>query len=257
MRFVLIVIIGFVYTLVHVFMAMYYSAHREKYTDEQCYSLAKRAMRNLKFIGNIQTVSTGQEQLPQSGGYILYSNHLGRYDSVGIFLSHDSPCRVLMNAKKSRTFSITQMIDLLQGKRIEPNMVKQQLRVLNEITEEVKAGKRYLIFPEGKYVLGSEHKLLRFNNGCFKCAIDSHCPVVPVAIVNSDKAMNGNKLGRVVTQVHYLEPIYYEEYKDMRRDELCELVKCRIQAKLDEVLLQPDGIPVTEEESLPVIQCAK
>lgn len=253
MRFTLIVIIGFIYTLIHVFIAMYYSSHRERYTDEQCYAVARRAMRNLRFIGNIKTVSDGQDKLPRDGGYIMYSNHLGRYDAVGIFLSHDKPCRVLMNAEKSRIFSVDQMIELIGGKRIEPNAVKQQLRVLNEISGEVRDGKRYLMFPEGRYELGSGHELLHFYNGCFKCAFDSHCPVVPVAIVDSDKAMNGNALGRVVTRVHYLEPIYYEEYKDMTREELCELVKSRIRAKLDEALVQPDGEPVEAQENSPVI----
>lgn len=255
MRFTLIVIIGFVYTLIHVFIAMYYSAHRERYSDEQCYAVARRAMRNLKFIGNIETVSDGQDKLPRDGGYIMYSNHLGRYDAVGIFLSHDRPCRVLMNAQKSRIFSVDQMIELIGGKRIEPYAVKQQLRVINEITDEVKVGERYLVFPEGRYELGSGHRLLRFYSGCFKCAIESKCPVVPVAIVNSDKAMNGNALGHVVTQVHYLEPIYYEEYKDMTREELCESVRSRIQAKLDEALSQPDGEAVGSEarENSPAI----
>lgn len=43
-------------------------------------------------------------------------------------------------------------------------------------------------------------------------------------------------LRKVTTQVHYLKPIPYEEYKDLRKNELCDLVKERIQNKLDEVL---------------------
>lgn len=247
MRFVLICIVGFFYTIAQVFIASYYAKHREKYTEEQCYELVRRAMRHLKFVGNIKTVSDGQEKLPKEGGYILYSNHQGRYDSVGIFLSHDKPCRVLMNAQKSKIFSVDQMIDVLGGKRIEPHKVKQQLRIINEITDEVKNGYRYLIFPEGKHVWGMKNRLLHFYDGCFKCAMDSHAPVVPVALVDSYKAMNGNSLGEVTTQVHYLTPIYYDEYKDLTRKQLCELVRSRIQDKLNEVTT--DNINTSTDEA--------
>ena len=66
--------------------------------------------------------------------------------------------------------------------------------------------------------------------------MDSKTPIVPVTIIDSWKGLNGNSLKKVTTQVHYLEPIMYEEYKDMNRKEVCDLVKSRIQAKLDEVL---------------------
>ena len=39
----------------------------------------------------------------------------------------------------------------------------------------------------------------------------------------------------ITTQVHYLEPIYYEEYKDMKSKEIAELVKQRIQDKISSI----------------------
>ena len=35
------------------------------------------------------------------------------------------------------------------------------------------------------------------------------------------------------TQVHFLEPIYYEEYKDMNTKQIADMVKNKIQDKLD------------------------
>ena len=37
-------------------------------------------------------------------------------------------------------------------------------------------------------------------------------------------------------QLHYLPPIYYEEYKGMKPAEVAELVKSRIAAKIQESL---------------------
>ena len=63
-------------------------------------------------------------------------------------------------------------------------------------------------------------------------------PVVPVALIDSYRVFNSFWLGPVTTQVHYLPPIYYEEYKNMKTQELAALVKERIQEKIDEVLAQ-------------------
>ena len=68
------------------------------------------------------------------------------------------------------------------------------------------------------------------------CSLESKTPVVPVCIIDSYKSMNVNNFKPCTTQVHFLKPIPYSEYEGMRKVELCELVKQRIQEKLDEEL---------------------
>ena len=43
------------------------------------------------------------------------------------------------------------------------------------------------------------------------------------------------ELGRLKTEVHFLKPIMYDEYKDLNTHQVSELVKTRIQEKLDEL----------------------
>ena len=47
--------------------------------------------------------------------------------------------------------------------------------------------------------------------------------------------MDTNTFEKVRTQVHFLPPIPYEEYGKLRKHDVCELVKKRIQEKLDEL----------------------
>ena len=53
-------------------------------------------------------------------------------------------------------------------------------------------------------------------------------PIVPVALVDSWKVFDLWSLRRVVTKVFYLKPLYYEDYKDMKSVQVCELVYNRI-----------------------------
>lgn len=183
----------------------------------------------------IRTDGYGIENLPAEGGYVMYPNHQGKYDAYGIISVHEKTCTAVMDKEKSYDLFIKQVIDMLKGKRLDKQDVRQAFTVINEITEEVKQGRRYIIFPEGEYDDEKKNTLWEFKAGCFKTSLKSKTPVVPVALVDSYKAWNSSQWGLVTTQVHFLKPIPYEEYAGMKTQELAELVKSRIQEKLDEV----------------------
>jgi 1-acyl-sn-glycerol-3-phosphate acyltransferase len=111
--------------------------------------------------------------------------------------------------------------------------VRQSLTVIQNVTEEVKKGRNYLIFPEGtRSKLGNE--MLEFHGGSFRCATKSKCPVVPIALIDSFKVLDQKGSAPVAVQLHYLQPIAYEEYKDLKPAELAALVKERIAEKIRE-----------------------
>ncbi len=216
-----------------------YMNHPEKYNREDKYRLAQHIMDHMRRRGRTKTEVFGLDNLPNDTGYIIYPNHQGKYDALGIMLYHDEPMGVLMEKKQSEKIVAKQVIDLVEGKRLDFEDPRQQLRVLKEISDEVAAGRKYLIFPEGKWG-DNKNKLQKFNSGCFRCSIASKTPIVPCVLVDSYKALNGNSLKKCTTQIHYLTPITYEEYKDLKKTEISELVKTRIQTKLDEILEERD-----------------
>jgi 1-acyl-sn-glycerol-3-phosphate acyltransferase len=59
--------------------------------------------------------------------------------------------------------------------------------------------------------------------------MNAKCPIVPVALVDSFKAFDTNSIKKLTVQIHYLPPLYYEEYKGMKSTEIAELVSSRIQ----------------------------
>lgn len=228
------------YFVVHMlFKYRKYMNHPEKYNREDKYRLAQHIMDHMRRRGRTKTEVFGLDNLPEDTGYVIYPNHQGKYDALGIMLYHDEPMGVLMEKKQSEKIVAKQVIDLVEGKRLDFDDPRQQLRVLDEIGHEVAAGRKYLIFPEGKWG-DNKNKLQKFNSGCFRCSIASKTPIVPCVLVDSYKALNGNSLKKCTTQIHYLTPIPYEEYKDLKKTEISELVKSRIQTKLDEILEERD-----------------
>lgn len=173
----------------------------------------------------------------------MYPNHQGKYDALGIIYTHRKPCSLVMDKAKSNTILVREFVDLVQGKRLDKKDVRQALTVINEVSAEVKRGKRYILFPEGGYEFNNKNRVCDFKAGSFKIALKTKAPIIPVALIDSYKVFNSFKLGPVTTQVHYLKPIFFEEYGGLKTHEIAALVKSRIQEKINEIL-KPEGVPV-------------
>ncbi|MBR1389902.1 MAG: 1-acyl-sn-glycerol-3-phosphate acyltransferase [Lachnospiraceae bacterium] len=210
--------------------------HPQKYSEEQRYRLVQRCIALMNHTGMIRTIATGTENLPKEGGYVMIPNHQGKYDALGIMITHKNPCSLVIDATKSHTMITSEVVDLVQGKRLLKDDVRHGLKIINEMAEEMKKGKRFILFPEGGYDYRNRNVLGDFKAGSFKAAVKAQVPIVPVTLIDSYKVFNALNWGSVTTQVHYLPAIPYEEYKGMKTVEIAAMVKERIQQKLDEVL---------------------
>lgn len=108
----------------------------------------------------------------------------------------------------------------------------QMAQVINDVSTEIKAGRRYILFPEGGYD-HSHNELKEFMPGSFKIAKKAKCPIVPVVLYDSFKPFEGWSLRRVTTQLAFLEPIPYEVIADKTTTEIRDMVVDKIQRKLD------------------------
>ena len=158
----------------------------------------------------------------------MYSNHQGKYDALGIMLSHDKPCSIVMDEARSNFPLVKQFIDLVQGKRLKLDDLRQSASIIREVSKEVKQGRKFIIFPSGGYKHRNGNYVDPFKPGSFKSAMRAKAPIVPVALVDSWKVFDLWSLRKVETKVLYLKPLYYEDYQEMSSKEVCNLVYNRI-----------------------------
>ena len=209
------------------------------YSEQDGYNYVRYITGLMQKTGHIRTECHGAENLPAEGGYIMYPNHQGKYDAYGIVSVHDKPLSVVMDRERSYFVLVNEILDILRGKRMDVQNARQALTVINQIAQEVKQGRRYIIFPEGAYSDEKRNSLWDFKPGCFKAAMKAGVPIVPVALVDSYKAYNSWQFTPVKTHVHFLEPLYYEDYKDMNTTQISTVVKERIESKLAELGFKP------------------
>ena len=235
LRFWYVIVISLPYILYYLAKGSYIEKNTEKYSEEDRYRVALRVIHVMKRNGRIRTSVTGVENLPVEGGYVLYANHQGKYDVMGIMYTHKEPCSFVMDKRKSHTILVREFCDLVQAKRLEKDNPRQGITIINDVAKDVAAGKKYILFPEGGYKFINKNRVYDFKAGSFKIALKSKAPIVPIALIDSYKVFNSFHVGPITTYVHYLKPITYDEYKEMKTTEIAELVKQRIQDKIDEV----------------------
>ncbi|MCR5502213.1 MAG: 1-acyl-sn-glycerol-3-phosphate acyltransferase [Lachnospiraceae bacterium] len=235
LRFYFVITVSIFQILYLIFMSHYIDRHSEKYTEESRYRLALWASGVIERNSRIKTEGYGMENLPKEGGYMLYPNHQGRYDAVGIMLTHEKPVSVVVDKERAKIVLLNEFISLVQGKRLDKHDIRSQVQLITEISKEVSEGRRYILFPEGGYDDKQSNAVDAFLPGSFKAAIRAKCPIVPVALIDSYRLFTRNSLKKLTTQVHYLKPLYYEDYKDLSTKEIAGLVRSTIISKISEV----------------------
>lgn len=183
----------------------------------------------MQHTGKISTEVYGEENLPKKGGYVMYSNHQGKYDALAIVDMHKKPLSLVMDEARSHMMLVAQFLDLLESKRLVLDDVRQGMKIMKEIAREVREdGKAFLIFPEGGYT-DNHNMVCQFKGGSFKSAMKAKAPIVPVAIIDTYKVYGMPGLAPVKTQVHFLPPLNYDDYKDMSSQDIATEVQHRIQ----------------------------
>lgn len=236
LRFYLTVFVSIPWIIYFLIKARYILKHKDSFPIEERYAFIKRMMIQCMKNGRIRTKYYGTENLPKEGGYVMFPNHQGKFDTLGIMYSHERPCTVVMDEVRSKMPLADEMVDILDGCRLNKSDLRSQVKSIKAVSDEVRAGRIYIIFPEGGYY-HNRNRVQEFLPGAFKAAMMAKSPIVPVALVDSYRAFGINILKKITTQVHYLEPLYYEDYKDMKSKEISDYVKLQIMKKINEVMI--------------------
>lgn len=166
---------------------------------------------------------TGLENIPKTGGLILASNHLSVIDSIILPLVIDR--RIYFLAKS----------DYFVGKDLKGWLIKHFLLGTGMLPIDRSGGKASEaslntglgvlakgdvlgIYPEG--TRSPDAKLYRGRTGVARMILEAHVPVVPVAMIDTEKVMPiGSKLPRVRrVGIVFGEPLDFSRFEGMEGD---------------------------------------
>ena len=210
----------------------HYAKHTEEIPEDKKYALLKKITVHANKGGRVKIDVHGQENIPREENFVFFPNHQGLFDVLSIIEASDRPFSVVAKIEVKNIFFLKQVFAIMKAKFMDRDDVRQSLRVILSVTDDVKEGRNFLIFPEGTRSKNGNHPG-DFKGGSFKCAMNARCPIVPVAMLNSYQAFDTNSIHPVTVQVHFLEPLYYEDYKDMKSTEIAKVVRARIVERIE------------------------
>lgn len=144
---------------------------------------------------------TGLEHIPASGGAILASNHLSIVDSIFLPLMISRPVTF---AAKSEYFTGTRLVDRITGTYLRAtkqlSVDRAGARAAQDMLESalglMRDGVLFGIYPEG--TRSPDGRLYRGRTGIGWLALSSGLPVIPVAMIGTDRVLPpGSKIPRV------------------------------------------------------------
>lgn len=227
-RILLMVLKNFFFVPYGWFKLCWYASHVDRYTEEERYAMLKYIDKRAVWGGNLTIEAHGLENIPEENGFMFFPNHQGLFDVLAILQVCPVPFSVVAKKEVAEVPFLKQVFTCMKAFIIDREDIKQSMQVILNVTKEVKAGRNYLIFPEGTRSKKGNHPQ-EFKGGSFKAATKSKCPIIPVALLDSYKAFDTGSIEKLNVQVHFLTPMYYEEYKDMNTVEIAAEVKRRIE----------------------------
>ena len=210
----------------------HYAKHTDAYPELEKWQHIQKVLSVVIESGNVDLQVYGKENIPTQGGFMLYGNHQGMFDMVALCASCPQPLGVVYKQELKNIPVLEQVLRCTKSFALDRSNPRQGIVVMQKVQQELMRGRSYVIFPEGTRSKNS-NTMGEWHSGSFKCAVKAACPIVPVAFVDCHKVLDQKGSKPVSAQIHYLEPIEYDEYKSLKTSEIAELVKSRVQQALD------------------------
>ena len=161
---------------------LWYAAHADSIPEEKKLALLKKIVAHANAGGNVTVKAYGTEHIPRDGSFMFYPNHQGLYDVLAIIDTCPRLFSVVMKKELKDIFFLKQVFQIMGAYALDREDVRQSMKVIQQVSQDVAAGRNFLIFPEGTRSRDG-NELGEFKGGSFKCAMKAKCPIIPVAII--------------------------------------------------------------------------
>lgn len=234
-RIIYMVFMNLFFAPVWLFVIKRMGRAEDGHTKKQRYDYIAGMVRRIIRFGRVDLAAEGVERIPADSSFIMFPNHQGLFDMLALFATCPRPLSVVIKKEAAGWVLVKDVLAATRSLSMDRSDIKDQVRIIGEVAKRVKEGDNFVIFPEG-HRSRQGNQILEFKSGTFKSAVKAGCPIIPVALINSFRPFDINSLKRERVEIHYLEPIFPEEYKSMKTSEIAQMVHDRIEEEIRRTL---------------------
>ena len=166
------------------------------------------AFKVVYFISGVKLTVLGKENLSKDTPVLLVPNHRSIFDIIVTYPECIMQTGYVAKKETSKIPVFSLWMRLMNCQFLDRKNLRKGLKVINKSAELIQSGKSMCIFPEGTRNKGDE-PLLPFHDGSLKIAEKAQCPVVPVAINNTEEIFEKHfpKIRKAHVIIEFCKPI--------------------------------------------------
>lgn len=197
--------------------------HAESYRKAQLWSKFI-----LPYLG-YELLVEGEENIPENTPVFFVSNHQGTIDPALVVASSHVPLSFISKIQNEKIPVLGRWSTNIGTIHFDRDTREGNVHMLREAIRYLKKGKNLLIFPEGTRSKGD--KMNEFKIGALQPAYMAKATLLPITLNNAyciDVKTKNKKL-----KITYGKPIYYEEYKHIKHEEMTKILHDKIEENIN------------------------
>ena len=210
-------------------------ARRNRYAaDIARLHVVQWAFKVVLWLSGTHLTVIGEEHVPKDQAVLYVPNHLSYFDIVITYSRCPGLTGYIAKDKMARYPVLSVWMKRLYCLFLDRKDMREGLKMVLTGIDQIKRGISVCIFPEGTRNPRPEEGMLPFKEGSLKMAEKSGCPIIPIAISNTNNIFESHipwiKKCHVI--VEYGEPIYIKELDKEQR----KFSGAYTQSKIEEML---------------------
>ncbi len=167
----------------------------------------------MRTLWNYKVENVYKTLFPEYGGGILIGNHKSHLDPFFYGGAMQQRIQWMSKDENFKTPLVRTLFKNLGAFSLGERGNKEDVQEALDIAKEIIEGGQWVgIFPEA--TRSKDGSLGEFKTGAVRLAIETHCPIVPMAVIGSENALPKGKLVMkpANVKVRVGKPVYYNEY---------------------------------------------
>lgn len=176
----------------------------------------------------------GQENVPDNTPVLYVANHRSYYDIVTCYTLVKNNTGFVSKKEMEKIPCISRWMRYINCQFLDRENPREGLKTILSCIDLIKKGSSVFLFPEGTRGLGKE--MLPFKEGGFRIALKTGCPIIPVAIDNTENIFETHipRVKRQTVSVYFGKPVYPEQLSVDDKKHLGPLLQKNICSMLEE-----------------------
>ncbi len=183
-------------------------------------SIICAGFKGVKLLAGTSLLILGKENIPNDRAALFVPNHRSVFDIILTYPLWKRQTAYVAKKEIKKVPVFSAWMSFMNCQFLDRKDLRAGLKVILKCVDLINEGINVVIFPEGTRNKGGE-ALQPFHDGSLKIAEKAGCPIIPVAINNSDGVFEKQfpKLKKQIVTIEFCKPVYPNDFpKDKKRE---------------------------------------